>query len=222
MKKIATILLFTCLFTFQLNAQYSLAVFSGYGQSSFDEDLFGDETKLEQAGYIPLGIQAGYSLSDMEFGSIFLGVEVNYAVIPFTFEFNEDIGRGEENVVDFIVNQIVIGPLAKIKLGKGEFTPFIRLSGGAYLGGAKVEYSDALKSIYREQLGETLEDEDQDIKTAFGFNAGAGADIRIGNTSKFFFEFNYHIVSREPDEEDSESFNANNWAAHVGIQFGIN
>ena len=51
---------------------------------------------------------------------------------------------------------------------------------------------------------------------------GGGTDIKIGNGSSLFLEFVYHIVSREADAENAESFDANNWAAQVGVQFGIN
>ncbi len=47
--------------------------------------------------------------------------------------------------------------------------------------------------------GQKLEDEEIDIKTAFGFNIGAGADFKIGSSSVLFAEFVYHIVSREVD-----------------------
>jgi len=222
MKKIISIIIISLFFTISLYAQGSISIFAGYGQSSFQEDLFGDDSKIEQAGYVPVGIQAGYNLSNMTFGTIFLGAEFNYAVIPFTFELNDDIGNGQQKLADFKINQMVIGALVKVKFGKGNFNPFIRLGGGAYLGGADLEYTDELKALYQQQLNQTLEDEELDIKTAFGFNAGAGADFKMGTSTSFFVEFVYHMVSREPDEEDAESIDANNWAAHVGIQFGLN
>jgi Outer membrane protein beta-barrel domain len=221
MKRIAVIIILTYLVTMTINAQTYISIFTGYGQSSFQEDLFGDDSKIEQAGYVPAGLQIGYDLANMEFGSIFLGAEVDYAVVPFTFELSEDIGNGEQNIADFKINQMVIGALVKVKFGKSNFNPFIRLGGGAYLGGADIEYTEEIKTLYQQQFNQTLEDEELDIKTAFGFNVGAGTDIKMGSSSKFFVEFVYHMVTREPDEDNSESIDANNWAAHVGIQFGL-
>ena len=204
-----------------LFAQGSIGIFAGYGQSSFDEDLFGDDSKIEQAGYVPVGIQAGFNLNSVSFGSIFLGAEFNYAALPFTFDMNGDIGNGEESLAEIKINQTYIGALIKVKLGKGGLKPFVRLGGGAYMGGGEIEYSEEFKQYYL-QFGQTLEDETYDLKTAFGFNAGAGVDFSLSSSSSFFSEFVYHIVDREPDEGDSESFSANNWAIQVGVNFGLN
>lgn len=200
--------------------QFSLGVFTGYGQSSFDDDILGSDSKIEQAGYVPVGVQAGFNINTVSFGSIFVGAEFNYAVLPFTFDINGDIGNGDESLAEFKVNQMVIGALAKFKFGKGNIKPFVRLGGGAYMGGGDMEYSDKLKDYYQ-QFGQTLEDEEYDVKTAFGFNAGAGADFRLNPSTSFFAEFVYHIVDREPDEEGAESFSANNWAIQLGAQFGL-
>jgi len=222
MKRIATVIIVTLWFTISLQAQASIGVFAGYGQSSFEEDLFGDGSKLDQAGYIPIGIQIGYNLPNLDFGTIFLGAEVNYAVSPFTFEMKGDVGNGEQTLADFKINQTVIGALVKVKFGKSNINPFIRLGGGAYMGGAEIQYTDEIKSFYQQQTGETLADEETDVKTAFGFNVGAGADFKIGTSSAIFAEFVYHIVTREPDEANAESIDANNWAIQVGGQFGLN
>lgn len=213
------ILLFLC--AISINGQGSIAIFGGYGQSSFDEDLFGGDTKIEQAGYLPTGIQLGYNLSGMQFGTILVGAEFNYAVSPFTFDISGDLGSGEQTLAEIKINQMLIGALVKVKLGNSNFNPFIRLGGGAYMGGVDTEYTDELKNYYQ-QNGQSLEDEEEDLKTAFGFNVGAGADIQMGSSNTFFLEFVYHIVSREADVENAESFVANNWAAQVGVKFGLN
>ena len=222
MKKIVSILIVTFLLTFSLNAQISIGVYSGFGQSSFDDDSFGEGSKIEQAGYIPAGLQIGYNLPKMSFGTIFLGAEVDYAVSPFTFAMNDIVDNVEQKVADFKINQMVIGALVKVKFGQNNILPYIRLGGGAYTGGADFEYTDKIKQLYLQGTGETLEDEEIELKSAFGFNIGAGADFKIGTSSALFGEFVYHMVSREADEKEAESFGANNWAAHVGFQFGLN
>ncbi|MCW8848942.1 MAG: porin family protein [Melioribacteraceae bacterium] len=222
MKKILAILITTVLFTISSQAQISVGIYSGFGQSSFDEDILGEGGKVEQAGYIPAGLQLLYKLPNMSFGAIYLGAEVDYAVVPFTFEMSDDIGNGPEKLADFKINQMVIGALVKVKFGQNNLRPFLRLGGGAYTGGADIEYTEKIKELFQQQYNSTLEDEEIDIKTAFGFNIGAGADLKIGSSNALFAEFVYHMVSREADGDDSESFSANNWAAHIGFQFGLN
>jgi opacity protein-like surface antigen len=221
MNKFSLILLSLILFSITINAQGSISIFAGYGQSSFDEDLFGDDSKIEQAGYVPVGLQGGFNINNLEFGSIFLGAEFNYAVLPFTFDMSGDIGSGDQTLAEIKINQMFIGALVKVKFGKGNANPFIRLGGGAYMGGGDIEYSDELKTYYS-QFGQTLEDEEQDLKTAFGFNVGAGSDFKINPSTTIFTEFVYHMVDREPDEENAEAFTANNWAIQVGMIFGLN
>lgn len=222
MKRILAALITIILFSISSQAQVSIGIYTGYGQSSFDEDILGEGAKIEQAGYIPAGLQIGYNLPKMDFGTIYLGAEVDYAVVPFTFGMSDDIGNGPEKLADFKINQMIIGALVKIKFGQNSLKPFVRVGGGAYTGGADVEYTEKIKQLFEQQYNQTLEDEEIDTKTAFGFNIGAGADLKIGSSSVLFAEFVYHMVSREVDVEDSESFGANNWAAHVGIQFGLN
>lgn len=222
MKKLLTLLIVTVLLTFSVHAQVSIGIYSGFGQSSFDEDILGEGGKVEQAGYIPAGLQLLYKLPQMSFGAIYLGAEIDYAVVPFTFEMNDDIGNGPEKLADFKINQMIIGALVKIKFGQNSLKPFLRVGGGAYTGGADIEYTDKIKELFQQQYSTTLEDEEIDIKTAFGFNIGAGADLSIGSSNVLFAEFVYHMVSREADGDGAESFSANNWAAHVGFQFGLN
>lgn len=222
MKKILAILIVTFLLTFSLNAQVTIGIYSGFGQSSFDDDSFGEGAKIEQAGYIPAGLQIGFNLPKMSFGTIYLGAEVDYAVVPFAFAMNGEIDNVEQKVAELKVNQMLIGALVKIKFGQNNLNPFIRLGGGAYTGGLDFEYEEKVKQLYLQGTGETLEDEEIELKSAFGFNIGAGADFKIGTSSVLFGEFVYHMVSREVDEKGAESFGANNWAAHVGFQFGLN
>ena len=76
------IVLFLLFSTISIYSQGSVTIFSGYGQSSFDDNLFDEETSFEQAGYIPIGIQAGYTFTVLPIGSLFVGAEVNHAVSP--------------------------------------------------------------------------------------------------------------------------------------------
>jgi hypothetical protein len=222
MKRVLIALIVTLFLTISLQAQISVGIYSGFGQSSFDEDILGEGGKIEQAGYIPAGLQIGYNLSKMDFGAVFVGAEINYSLVPFTFGMSDDIGNGTENLADFKINQMVIAALVKIKFGKSNIKPFVRLGGGSYTGGADLEYTEKIKQFVLQQTGQKLEDEEIDIKSAFGFNIGAGADFNLGSSSVLFGEFVYHIVSREVDQKGAESFGANNWAAHLGIQFKLN
>ncbi len=202
------------------SAQPSLGVFLGYGVSSFDKELVSGVDLGDAAGYLPVGVQVGYSLTGLSFGSLsFLG-EFNYSAVPFTYETFGDIGNGEIKTSEIMVSQTFIGAVFKMKFGTSFFNPFIRLGGGAYLGSVNQEFTQDVKD-YLEQFGATIEDADIDFKTAFGFNIGAGTDIRIGQVTGLFGEFVYHIVSRELDIDGAESNSANNWAILVGFQISI-
>ena len=86
MKKSISFISF-CLLVFltfeHLNAQtFKLGLFTGYGSSAFEN--FDDN-----AGTIPAGLQALLSLDKLKFGSIDLGAEFSYSVVPFTFELQQ-------------------------------------------------------------------------------------------------------------------------------------
>ncbi len=220
MKKFVLIIfmLFSC--HILLSAQPSLGVFVGYGVSSFDNDLVGGVGVESSAGYLPFGAQVGYSLTGLSFGAISFLAEFNYSAIPFTYESFEDLAGKNTKTSEIKISQTFIGALVKMKFGTGFFNPFIRVGGGAYLGGVKQEFTEEARN-YVQQFGGTLEDGDYDFKTAFGFNIGAGTDIRVGKVTGLFGEFVYHLVSRELDVQGAESKSANNWAIQVGFQIAI-
>ncbi len=219
-----TLLITAFIFSFFsiISAQPSLGVFVGYGLSSFDKELVGGVSLEETAGYLPIGAQVGYSLTGLSFGSLSFLAEFNYSAVPFTYETFGDLdGTGSETKTSEIkISQTFVGAVFKMKFGTGFFNPFIRLGGGAYLGSVKQEFTQEVKD-YLQQYGQTIEDADIDFKTAFGFNIGAGTDIRIGKVTGLFGEFVYHVVSRELDMEGAQSQGANNWAVLVGFQIAI-
>ncbi|MBL1215761.1 MAG: outer membrane beta-barrel protein [Ignavibacteriae bacterium] len=195
-----------------INGQsFKLGLFSGYGSSSFEN--FDDN-----AGTIPAGVQALLSLDKMKFGSIDLGAEFGYSVVPFTFEVQEQVNQ-QIFKYDWKIKQMIIAALVKVKfLKKSSVHPFIRLGAGLYSGGSTYEFPDDVKQ-FAQQNNITL-NEELDIESAFGFNAGAGTDIQISKTAAIFAEFVYHIVSRKP-EGAPEANGANNWAVQVGVLFGF-
>ncbi len=220
MRKLLLIVIFLFAgYTF-VSAQPSLGVFLGYGVSSFDNELVGGVDLSSSAGYLPVGAQVGYSLTGLSFGALSFLAEFNYSAVPFTYETFGDLGSGEIKTSEIMVSQTFIGAVFKMKFGKSFFNPFIRVGTGAYLGSVQQEFTDDVRS-YFEQYGQGIEDVDLDFKTAFGFNIGAGTDIRIGQVTGLFGEFVYHIVSRELDIEGAESKSANNWAVLVGLQISI-
>ncbi|GBD89992.1 hypothetical protein BMS3Abin04_00708 [bacterium BMS3Abin04] len=212
---IFTIFLFSQTIIF---SQPSLGVFVGYGASSFDDNFIGSSST--SAGYLPVGVQVGYNLTGLAFGSLSFLAEFDYSAVPFTFETFGDLNGTNTKTSEIKISQTFVGALVKLKFGVGFFNPFIRVGGGAYLGSLKQEFTDDARSFIQQQ-GQTLEDGDFSFKSAFGFNVGAGTDIRIGKVTGLFGEFVYHIVSRELDIQGAESNSANNWAAHVGIQIAI-
>ena len=215
MKKIFFLSILLFVISSVLVAQPSLNIFAGYGMSAFDTDLFGEGSEIEQAGYLPVGAQILYG-----FGKIDVGAEFHYAVVPYTFELSGSLNGSNMKVAEYKINQMFIGAVLRTKFGKGKIKPYFRAGGGMYLGGSTVEYSDEIKSLYQ-QNGITLQDEDQDIKSAFGFNLGGGVNYFLNPKNAIILEFVYHLVKREPDVEDSKSFTANNWAVQVGYSLGL-
>ena len=214
MKKLGLILLLLSLASGTAYSQ-SIGAFVGYGQSAFGEDSFelGDET--EQANYIPLGVQILFGTG----GNFEIGGEINYAVVPFTFEMNVF----DTHVADMEVEQLYFGALARFKIGTGSgIWPYIRGGAGIYTGSLNMNYTDEMKELYLLDTGMELEDESADFKSAFGFNAGVGAEINFSHNNGVFAEFVYHIVKREIDGEDAGgASSANNWALHVGFRFSL-
>ncbi len=209
MKKLS--LIFLALFLISGTAySQSIGAFVGYGASAFD-----DMDNTDQAGYIPVGGHILFGVAMFE-----IGAEINYAVVPFTFESRDeelDMKLGESKI-----GQLYYGALAKFKIGSGGgIWPYVRAGAGMYTGSLKVELSDEFKTLYREQMGVELEDTEKDFKSAFGFNVGAGAEINFSSNNGLFAEAVYHIVDRELDADGAESFTANNWAIHVGFHFGL-
>ncbi len=208
-------ILMLLVFTFgSINGQsFKLGLFSGYGSSAFEN--FDDN-----AGTIPAGVQALLSLDKLKFGSIDLGAEFSYSVVPFTFELQQQSQQQVIKLADWKIKQMIIAALVKVKfLKKSTVHPFIRVGAGLYSGGSDVEYTAEAKQLAQQQ-NVTLNDEEINFESAFGFNAGAGTDIQIGKTAAIFAEFVYHIVSRKP-EGATEANGANNWAVQVGILFGL-
>ena len=182
----------------------SIGVFGGYGSSAYGDDFADD---FDQAKYIPVGAFVLFGS-----GSSFeIGGEINYAVTPFTFE--SEFG-------DLKLNQLYYGALAKFKFGSGRgILPYVRGGAGLYTGTMEFDFSDEANAY-------GLEDAEFDLKNAFGFNVGGGIEIGMRQNDGFFAEFVYHIVDRElgaddTEQEENESFSANNWAIHVGVSFGL-
>ena len=98
--------------------------------------------------------------------------------------------------------------------------PYLRGGAGMYTGNAEMEFTSEAKELFQ-SYGLELEDEEVDMKSAFGFNIGGGLDFEINHKNSLFFEFVYNIVEREADEENSEKLSANNWVLQAGFSFGL-
>lgn len=185
------------------NYSQSVGVFLGYGASAFGDDFAKD---IEQANYIPLGANILFKI-----GAFQVGGEINYAIAPFTFE---------GLYGDVAISQLYFGALAKYKIGSGRrITPYLRLGAGLYTGSEDFTFLEG-----KNEFG--LDDYKIDFKNAFGFNLGAGGELKLNRRNSIFAEFVYHVVNRELDTTDTENevnkpFSANNWALHFGFKFGL-
>jgi hypothetical protein len=169
------------------SAQTKLAAFVGYGQSAFED-------QDDAAGYIPLGIQGLLELSP----GMSVGAEINFAVVPFTWTY-EDFEDAEVRIT-----QTIISALAKYEIGQGDLRPHVCGGLGIYMG--KIEYTDH----------PLWGDAEEDFKSAIGFNIGGGITADWGYDRFWLAEFVYHIVEREEDVDNGDSFGANNWAIQLG------
>lgn len=186
--------------------QGSFVLFAGYGQSFFADDLSDDGYQVEEAKYLPVGIQVLWGLGNLQ-----LGGEVNYAAVPFTFQLgDESVDLGEISI-----SQLYYGILANFRLGTGSgIIPYIRGGGGMYTGTFKVDFSDDLNAL-------GSEDSEVDFKSTFGFNFGAGIEINLSPNSGIIAELVYHKVNRKLDLEGAEEGKADNAAVQVGFKFGF-
>jgi opacity protein-like surface antigen len=207
MKKFLTLFTLTLLFAFiSTNAQpWKVAVFTGYGQTAY-------ENITDQAGYVPIGLQAAYGFENMKWGAVTAGIEFNYAVAKPTFE----LQSGGTKIAEQEVDQMVIAALIKVKFLKKQWNPFVRVGAGMYMGDIK----NTMTTTAGQPAPPINLPSEVKLKSAFGFNIGGGVDYNLSKTGALFLEFVYHIVSREPDAGGTSS-GFNNWAIQLGYQFAF-
>lgn len=188
-----------------LQAQTALSVYTGLGRSSYDQNFFGQNVDFSQSNYVPLGAQLTFGLP-----LISLGVEASYAVSPFSFDVNVNNSGTNANVQTgkYSVHQWMYGILGKVRLLPGPIVPYGRLGIDVYSGNADVDYQGRTLTV--------------DFKSTVGFNLGAGVDINFSKNGGLFGELVYHFVSRKEDTQGAQSYQANNYALHVGWQFIFN
>ena len=213
MKKLVLTLVLFIGFASSVWAQ-EIGVFGGYGMTNFDESFFGEGATISQSGYIPIGAQLTMGL-----GHFSLGAEASWAVVPFKFETEVTTTNNQTvNIGEVKLDQIYFGVLAKIKLGQRGFNPYLRGGAGVYLGNIKFEASNDGQNIgYR--------DNELDVKTACGFNAGAGFDFALNERNSIFVEGTYNFVDRDIDADEAgqnvPKFKADNWSVVAGFQIGL-
>ena len=205
MKKYIVVMLVVLFATFTVQAQSSIGIFGGYGQSKFDlSDENGEDSELSQSDFIPVG-------AELLFGNKFqIGAEVSYSAVPFSFKAEAD----GKTLVEEKISQFLVGGVVKLNFGEGVLRPFVRGGAGLYMGKDKIDFSDELQSI-------GIQDTTINFKSSFGFNFGGGLKIQMGERSFIFGEFVYHMVKRQLDVEGAESMKMDNWAIRGGVEFGL-
>lgn len=217
--KIILALFFIAQFSY---GQVNIGIYTGYGISSF-EDQDGN------ADMLPIGLQVYYSMDNLDFISLNLGVDFNYSAMPFSFILTNNTGQ---TLITRKQNQLHVGALFKVKFIKGFIlNPYLRIGAGLYSGNQSLEYSDELAQEAQQQqitLANELE-----LTSALGFNFGAGVDLNLTTNESFglFLEFTYHLNSREIDESPFNVFPGvnlgkrvlgfNNMAVLLGLQVKI-
>ncbi len=201
MKKLLPFLVI--LITISVQAQSSVAAYIGVGQSAFDLDETGVISTEDQAAYLPIGAQITLGEGMLQFGA-----DLSYSAIPFTFEFQQNGVK----VAEIKIDQLFAGGFLRVNIGNEAIQPYVKAGGGAYMGKLKIEPEEGQNTGNQET--------EYDFETAFGFYGAVGLDIKLGKTLAIFGELPLHIVKRKLDIEnqDTESFTANNWSLNAGIR----
>lgn len=218
---------------FSVNAQPSLSIYSGFGRSSFDKDLFGkiidsyepdlnlgQNLELDQSSFVPIGAQLIINLP-----IISIGAEVNYTVSPYKFDVRAaNISIGQTNIehaklAETTLKQLMFGVFVKLKLLPGPIVPYARVGAGLYNGDFEFNYTDDAKLIA--QFANIDLPEKISAKNAVGANIGAGVEINFNESGGLFGEVIYNFVLKEPEVKNSDSFSANNYAIQIGYQFRL-
>jgi opacity protein-like surface antigen len=187
--------------------QGAVVIFGGYGQSFFSSEIGDENSKTEEAKYVPVGVQVLFGIDNFSVGG-----EVNYAAVPFTFTMSSD----GTDLADLTITQLYYGGVIKFRLGThAGLNPYIRAGAGMYTGKFKVNWTDDVTRL----LG--YEDSETDYKSAFGYNLGAGFELAVSPTSGIIVEFVYHKVDRTLDIEGAEAGKADNAAIHAGFKLGF-
>ena len=171
---------------------------TGYSLTAFEEDPYSQDA----AGTLPLGVSVGKQVTP----ALEAGVEVLYPLGGYTWEveFTGIPGIVDSYKTESTINQVLYGVYGRYLLSSGPgLKPFVKAGLGLYTGGGTVEFEG--------------ESEDFDIKSAVGFNIGGGVYVK----DNVWVQFQYHIVSREPDEEGAEKSGANTWDVMAGYVFEL-
>ena len=203
MKRMLLIFVTSLFIAVNVNGQTRVSIYAGYGISQFDDGEFeGDQ--IDQTGYFPAGACVEFGMSKFTFG-----IEGNYSILPFNFDLNvPEFGKAGE----YEITQLVLGGFVKFRFrDKKEINPYVR-GGFAYYGGkGKITFTDEFKQNFTD-----VEDSELEFKAAIGFNAGIGMDFPVSPVSFIFIEADYHFVQRKADQQNAESFQANNFAFYLG------
>jgi opacity protein-like surface antigen len=218
MKKLLFTAFLVSIVVFTSSAQFSLSVYSGAGRSSFDKDIFNDPSlptvKFSQSSYVPLGAQLNFNLPFI----LSVGAEVNYAIVPYSFDINYPINGQDTKVAELKAHQLFLGVVAKARLLPGPIVPYARVGAGLISGDIDIHWTDQIKQ-YLGPYGVALKDSTINIKEAVGVNIGAGVEINFSESGGLFGEIVYYFIQREEDIKNAQSFQANNYGIQVGWQF---
>ncbi len=221
MKKVIFIAVLISFMFITVNAQVALSIYSGVGRSSFDKNIINnsitDLADFSQAEYIPIGAQLTYSLPFL----LTFGADVNYAVVPFTFDVSANVLGQNMKISELKVHQLMGDIFVKARLLPGPIVPYAKAGAGLVSGNIDINWTDQFKQL-ASQYGFALHDSTINVKYAIGVNLGAGLEINFGPSGGLFGEIVYYFVQREQDIKGAQSFQANSYAILVGWQFKFN
>lgn len=151
------------------------------------------EDQDDAAGTLPLSLTLAKEMSD----NLFAGLEVFYPLGGYTWEVTESY-YGQTYKYDVTYQHYMIGVFGKYFVSE---KPYVKAGVGMFMGGAEMKSDD-------------FGDQDADVDSGIGFCLGVGAQV----SPKINVEFNYRIVSREP-EGASEKYGMNVW--DILVQYGF-
>lgn len=141
------------------------------------------------------------------------GIEASYSLTPIIYNAQDLYSQNYSKQIEY--TQFYIGSVIKVNLTGGSFIPYLRVGTGLYTGSEKVTWGKEAKKIANDSE-KILQDYKSSLKNKIGMNLGGGFSLALWRYSGLFFEYVYHIISRQENIPGGLLFKADNWTFSFG------